>query len=177
MRLTSVYGRGPATARQIESQRDALDGGDRGDELMVCGSGQVGRPWPTPKKGGSSVTGATSARAGTRHRIDIALSSDLSNASLFAMLVVLSQGGTDGRHRTEGATGSVAQPRRICRCWRAYATGIHAERRVWEVRRRVMARNNTDNLIVDGSADTFEAAKAAALFEANAILGLSPRKM
>jgi len=41
----------------------------------------------------------------------------------------------------------------------------------------VMARNNTDNLIVDGSADTFEAAKAAALFEANAILGLSPRKM
>ena len=48
---------------------------------------------------------------------------------------------------------------------------------IWEVRRRVMARNNADNLIIDGGADTFEAAKAAALFEANAILGLSPRKV
>jgi hypothetical protein len=31
-------------------------------------------------------------------------------------------------------------------------------------------------LIIDGGSDTFEAAKAAALFEAKAILGLSPRK-
>jgi hypothetical protein len=46
---------------------------------------------------------------------------------------------------------------------------------IWKVRRRVMARNNADNLIIDGGADTFEAAKAAALFEAKAILGLSPR--
>jgi hypothetical protein len=48
---------------------------------------------------------------------------------------------------------------------------------IWEVRRRGIARNNADNLIIDGCADTFEAAKAAALFEANAILGLSPRKV
>ena len=48
---------------------------------------------------------------------------------------------------------------------------------IWEVRRRVTARNNADNLIIDGGADTFEAAKAAALFEANAILGLSPREV
>jgi hypothetical protein len=48
---------------------------------------------------------------------------------------------------------------------------------IWEVRRRVMARNNADNLIIDGGADTFEAAKAAALFEAKAILGLSPRNV
>jgi hypothetical protein len=48
---------------------------------------------------------------------------------------------------------------------------------IWEVRRRVMARNNADNLIIDGGADTFEAAKAAALFEAKAILRLSPRNV
>ena len=48
---------------------------------------------------------------------------------------------------------------------------------IWEVRRRVMARNNADKLIIDGGADTFEAAKAAALFEAKAILGLSPRNV
>ena len=48
---------------------------------------------------------------------------------------------------------------------------------IWEVRRRVMERNNADNLIIDGGADTFEAAKAAALFEAKAILGLSSRKV
>jgi hypothetical protein len=40
-----------------------------------------------------------------------------------------------------------------------------------------MARNNADNLNIDGGADTFEAAKAAALFEAKAILGLSPRNV
>jgi hypothetical protein len=38
----------------------------------------------------------------------------------------------------------------------------------WEVRRRVKSGSNTDNLIADGTADTFEAAKAAALFEARA---------
>jgi hypothetical protein len=48
---------------------------------------------------------------------------------------------------------------------------------IWEVRRRVMARNNADNLIIDGGADTLQAAKAAALFEARAILGLSPRNV
>jgi len=48
---------------------------------------------------------------------------------------------------------------------------------IWEVRHRVMVRNNADNLIIDGGADTFEAAKAAALFEAKAILGLSPRNV
>jgi hypothetical protein len=48
---------------------------------------------------------------------------------------------------------------------------------IWEVRRRVMTRNNADNLIIDGGADTLEAAKAAALFEAKAILGLSPRNV
>jgi hypothetical protein len=48
---------------------------------------------------------------------------------------------------------------------------------IWEVRRRMTARNNADDLIINGGADTFEAAKAAALFEANVILGLSPRKV
>jgi hypothetical protein len=52
----------------------------------------------------------------------------LNNASLFAMLVLLSSGGTYGRHRMEGASGSVAQPlpnlpmlASLCCC--------HAERR------------------------------------------------
>ena len=36
----------------------------------------------------------------------------------------------------------------------------------WEVRRKVKARSNGDDLIATGTADTFEAAKAAALFEA-----------
>ena len=48
---------------------------------------------------------------------------------------------------------------------------------LWEVRRRATARNNADDLIKDGGADTFEAAKAAALFEAEAIVGLSPHKV
>jgi hypothetical protein len=36
----------------------------------------------------------------------------------------------------------------------------------WEVRRRVKARGDDDDLIASGTADKFEAAKAAALFEA-----------
>ena len=36
----------------------------------------------------------------------------------------------------------------------------------WEVRRRVKARGDNDDLIASGTADKFEAAKAAALFEA-----------
>jgi hypothetical protein len=48
---------------------------------------------------------------------------------------------------------------------------------LWEVRRRAMARHDADDLIIDGGADTFEAAKAAALFEAEAIVGLSPHKV
>jgi hypothetical protein len=48
---------------------------------------------------------------------------------------------------------------------------------IWEVRRRATARDDADNLIIDGGADTFQAAKAAALFEAKAILGLSPREV
>ncbi len=38
----------------------------------------------------------------------------------------------------------------------------------WEVRRRAKLGSGTDDLIADGTADTFEAAKAAALFEAKA---------
>jgi len=36
----------------------------------------------------------------------------------------------------------------------------------WEVRRRVKARGDNDDLIASGTADKLEAAKAAALFEA-----------
>jgi hypothetical protein len=36
----------------------------------------------------------------------------------------------------------------------------------WEVRRRVKVRGDDDDLIASGTADKFEAAKAAALFEA-----------
>ena len=39
----------------------------------------------------------------------------------------------------------------------------------WEVRRRAkFSSGSRDDLVVDGTADTFEAAKAAALFEASA---------
>ena len=38
----------------------------------------------------------------------------------------------------------------------------------WEVRRRAKADRSRDDLIANGTADTFEAAKAAALFEARA---------
>jgi hypothetical protein len=38
----------------------------------------------------------------------------------------------------------------------------------WEVRRRSKTDNNDTDLIVSGTADTFEAAKAAARFEASA---------
>jgi hypothetical protein len=38
----------------------------------------------------------------------------------------------------------------------------------WEVRRRVNLGGSRDDLIASGTADTFEAAKAAALFEARA---------
>ena len=38
----------------------------------------------------------------------------------------------------------------------------------WEVSRRTKAGSSRDELIANGSADTFEAAKAAALFEARA---------
>ena len=36
----------------------------------------------------------------------------------------------------------------------------------WEVRRRATQGSGHDDLLVDGTADTFEAAKTAALFEA-----------
>ena len=45
----------------------------------------------------------------------------------------------------------------------------------WEVRRRVKARGDHDDLIDGGTADKFEAAKAAALFEGNALLRLRPK--
>ena len=39
----------------------------------------------------------------------------------------------------------------------------------WEVRRRAkLGSSRRDDLVADGTADTFEAAKAAALFEASA---------
>jgi hypothetical protein len=38
----------------------------------------------------------------------------------------------------------------------------------WEVNRRAKAGSSRDDLIATGTADTFEAAKAAALFEARA---------
>ncbi len=38
----------------------------------------------------------------------------------------------------------------------------------WEVRRRATLGKGRDDLLADGTADTFEAAKAAALFEASA---------
>jgi hypothetical protein len=38
----------------------------------------------------------------------------------------------------------------------------------WEVSRRAKLGNSRDDLIANGTADTFEAAKAAALFEARA---------
>ncbi len=40
---------------------------------------------------------------------------------------------------------------------------------IWEVRRKVPASDDTDDLVASGGADTFEAAKAAALFEAKAL--------
>jgi hypothetical protein len=40
---------------------------------------------------------------------------------------------------------------------------------IWEVRRRAAAGSLRDDLVASGGADTFEAAKSAALFEANAI--------
>ena len=43
---------------------------------------------------------------------------------------------------------------------------------IWEVRRREIT-DRSDDLVLDGRADTFEAAKAAELFEAKAVLGLS----
>jgi hypothetical protein len=43
---------------------------------------------------------------------------------------------------------------------------------IWEVRRRAIT-DRSDDLVLDGRADTFEAAKAAALFEAKAVLWLS----
>jgi hypothetical protein len=39
---------------------------------------------------------------------------------------------------------------------------------IWEVSRRAKASSSRDDLIANGTADTFEAAKAAALFEARA---------
>ena len=39
----------------------------------------------------------------------------------------------------------------------------------WEVRRRTKVGRSDDDLIASGTADTFEAAKAAALFEAAAV--------
>jgi hypothetical protein len=39
---------------------------------------------------------------------------------------------------------------------------------IWEVRRRATVGDGRDDLLADGTADTFEAAKAAALFEASA---------
>ena len=39
----------------------------------------------------------------------------------------------------------------------------------WEVSRRVKVDSGRDDLIASGTADTFEAAKAAALFEARAL--------
>jgi hypothetical protein len=43
---------------------------------------------------------------------------------------------------------------------------------IWEVRRRDAMQSAThDGLVASGSADTFEAAKAAALFEAGALPG------
>jgi hypothetical protein len=39
---------------------------------------------------------------------------------------------------------------------------------IWEVRRRAKAGSSRHDLIASGTADTFEAAKAAALFEARA---------
>jgi hypothetical protein len=52
----------------------------------------------------------------------------------------------------------------------------------WEVCRRAKASSSRDDLIASGTADTFEAAKAAALFEANAqsrlshVCGLPPQR-
>ncbi len=40
---------------------------------------------------------------------------------------------------------------------------------IWEVRRRATAGSLRDDRVASGGADTFEAAKSAALFEANAI--------
>jgi hypothetical protein len=40
---------------------------------------------------------------------------------------------------------------------------------IWEVRRRAAAGSLRDDLLASGGADTFEAAKSAAIFEANAI--------
>jgi hypothetical protein len=42
---------------------------------------------------------------------------------------------------------------------------------IWEVRRRAEPSSSRDDLVASGGADTFEAAKAAALFEASTIPG------
>ena len=76
----------------------------------------------------------------------------------------------DGQHRLATAASTVAEPCGFDRSWRFYAVGLHGGYApTWEVRRKAKKDDGRDDdLVVGGTADTFEAAKAAALFEATA---------
>ena len=65
------------------------------------------------------------------------------------------------------AASPLAPARRLDR-WRELTLLVFTQVGVptWEFRRKVKARADNDDLIAAGTADKFEAAKAAALFEA-----------
>ena len=62
----------------------------------------------------------------------------------------------------------VAPARRLDRCRGVDVIGTQDGVPTWEVSRRVKVGSSREDLIANGTADTFEAAKAAALFEATA---------
>ena len=75
---------------------------------------------------------------------------------------------THDRHRMATAASPVARARRLDRCRGFDVAGVYARRCTdMGVSRRAKSRSR-DELIANGTADTFEAAKAAALFEARA---------
>ena len=81
----------------------------------------------------------------------------------------LSIGKAHGRRRMATAARPVARARRLDRCRGANVVGTQDGVPTWEVRRSVKVGSVRDDLITDGTADSFEAAKAAALFEARAV--------
>ena len=65
--------------------------------------------------------------------------------------------------------GPVAQPRNLDRRWGLHLLVFTQDGvPTWEVRCRAKSGSSRDDLIAGGIAETFEAAKAAALFEARA---------
>jgi hypothetical protein len=79
------------------------------------------------------------------------------------------RGKAHGRCRMATAAAAMARARRLDWC-RELMLLVFTQDGVptWEVNRRAKAGSSRDDLIASGTADTFEAAKAAALFEARA---------